>query len=562
MDPIISMVLLLTFASSFASLFQRARMSRIVGYVFGGMVLYALTVKLGLSLDLTYSEPLKEVGLILFFFEIGTLLDVSEARKSFSRIVSTELVALTLYWVSASFLSFLLFSSELEKLILFLLLANCSSASIAVLLSSRSSRDEGLVKAVALQASIEDIIQFTIFSLLVTLKGEFGGVAVLMAAIKVSASAVIIYFALSRVLRSIRGGEFLRDPLNKFLFALLIAMSSSLATGALGLPEFFGAFIAGLAFRSSLGTEEIEGMIAGLWELGILLYFSNVGSDVLGYFSSSSWLFELLAGVLIGALSIPIRSISLSLGGILGGMPLEAAVKNSFVLSSLSENGIIFIGMLGTAGGFAASRLIGVAVAAVMVSLLFQYRIVQSSDELTYKVIAFVPKLLRERLEALSKFYYLSVDLALKAFSTTSLFFAALLLITYSLDAAQLILRSINASPELSFYVLTSLRLLGIIGTAVLFLLTLRRLRNIEFEDEALHAKESEALRRYRTGAAIVLSIAAVLIQLNILKDFIAGIGGEISEPEELLLIMLGVAGVLVTVVAGAKRSALAKSSE
>ncbi|MEM0047249.1 MAG: hypothetical protein QW437_06820, partial [Fervidicoccaceae archaeon] len=65
MDPMLSLIVLLTFTGIFASLFQRIGINRVIGYLFGGIVVYALNQFGKISIDLQYTEPLKQIGLIL-----------------------------------------------------------------------------------------------------------------------------------------------------------------------------------------------------------------------------------------------------------------------------------------------------------------------------------------------------------------------------------------------------------------------------------------------------------------------------------------------------------------
>lgn len=552
MDPLISFVLLLTTAITFASLFQKLSLSRIVGYIAGGVLIFTLVRNTGFSLNLQYSEPFEEIGLILFFFQVGTLLDILDIRKNFSLILSSELVALAIYWASASLLSLVLFSSELGKLILFLLLTNCSSASLITLFSMKHGINSETVKAVTLQASIEDLLQFTILSIILTLgKTSFSLYEVLMSSLKISAAAILIYFATSSILKRISSGGFVQKPTNKFLLALLTSLTVSLIAGGLGLPTFFGAFIAGISFKSSIDVSDIKEMLAGLWELGILFYFSSIGAQLVSVLLNGSWIPILAGGVIFGSLSIIIRSVALSVGGILSGIPLETAVQISFLISTLSENGIIFAGMLGSKGIIPPS-FTGVAVIAIITSLLLQYPIAQRSQYLSLKVTKLIPSKMKERLSYISKYYHLSVDLALRVFSISSIFFASLLFISYAIEGIRYIILNMNLSSETITLALSAINATGIVAITILFIFALRSIYRIELRNEGLENKE-EQLSKYGRGLGLLLSGIAVFIQLNILKDYIIIIGPNIMRPIDFVIFSIAFIAVLLTLIFGFK---------
>lgn len=549
MDPLISFVLILTFAVIFASIFQRIKLSRIVGYVVGGMLIFGIVEKIGLSLDLQYSEPFKEIGLILFFFEVGTLLDISEMRMSFSRVISSELLALTIYWVSANFLSILFFSSELEKLILFLFLTNCSTASIVTLFSMKQEERRDIIKLATLQASIEDLVQFTIFSILITLEDSrlslFG---IMTSTLKIAGAAFLIYFVTSTILKKLRGGDFIKKPTNKFILALVFAMSVSLIAGSLGLPTFFGAFIAGISFKSSLGVSEISEMMSGLWELGVLFFFSSIGADVLHVLSNGGWVSILVKGALFGGISVMIRSIALSMGGILSGVPLETAVQLSFLISTLSENGMIFANML-SSKGILSSYITGIAVISVITSLLLQYPIAQKSHLLSLKTTQMIPVSIKDRLTYLSKYYYSSVDLAFKAFSISSYFFASLLIISYLIYGIKYILANMNLSLESLNIILSATNLFGVVTVTVLFIYTLRSIYRLELSEEKETSMMGEELKKYTRGFGVIISIITILIQLNMVKDFFTTIGSQIVQPEEFGIFTIALLVIMLTLI-------------
>ncbi|MEM0292903.1 MAG: cation:proton antiporter [Fervidicoccaceae archaeon] len=545
MDPMLSLIVLLTFTGIFASLFQRIGINRVIGYLFGGIVVYALNQFGKISIDLQYTEPLKQIGLILFFFEVGSMFKISEMKQNFTRVLSAELVALTIYWISASFLSFLLFSSELEKLVLFLLLTNCSTASIVALLSKREF--ESLIPIAAFQTSLEDMIQFFLFSMILTVgSSPLTLQDVVLSLIKLSGSALFLYFLSTRALRRLQGSSFLGNPTNKFLLALLMALLFSTISDAMGLPSFFGAFIAGLSFNASIGKQGIGEMTEGLWELGLLFYFSSIGSELVSILSMESWMFMIGAGIAFGIMSFVIRSVALSVGEMMGGVPLESSVKISFILSTLSENGIIFTEMLGTKGIISPS-LTGISITAVISSLLLQSQILSRTEALSSLAIRAVPGPLLEKMAHISKLYYLSVDSALRIFTITSYFFASLLAITYSIDALQAVLQRIEPGSlgKNAILIASLLRSAGIVAVLIIFFFSMRSLYRLNLEGRAIG---EESLRKLKGAIGILASAIAIAVQANILKDVLSNFGMQIIGPLELIIVFLSIAAIALNI--------------
>ncbi|MGC8674930.1 cation:proton antiporter [Fervidicoccus sp.] len=463
MDPLLSVLILLTVSGFIASIFQRFGFGRILGYIFGGIIIAYIALHFHISVDFSYTDALREIGLILFFFEAGSSISISGLRASFSRVVAIELVSITFIWTLSSIVSFTLGFSQIERLFTFLLLVNCSMVTFYLISSDRGRLGTKIKQIATLQFSMEDIVQFSLFSILFSFSSSnVGIISGFQLFLKIAALSLIMFASAYLILRILSSSALVQEKTNKFILSLAIALGYVSISQYFGLPPLFGAFISGLAFSSTLGAGEIADMLVGMKEIGMLFYFSSLGADI-GLFNSIK---VIKYGIILGMLAVPIRMIGLFTGGILGGVTPENASLISLTLFPIAESGIIFADTLASSG-MLASQMVGISTIAVMSTLIVSGAISSRIDTFALKLISFIPLNTRKALDGISKLYFSSIETLVGTFAILTRFVAIVLLVSYLSDMFSLIFQHINLSFSIEIIIRA---IIGVLGSSLVLL--------------------------------------------------------------------------------------------
>ncbi|AFH42566.1 Na_H_Exchanger domain containing protein [Fervidicoccus fontis Kam940] len=463
LDPLLSVLILLTVSGFIASTFQRFGFGRILGYIFGGIIIAYIALHFHISVDFSYTDALREIGLVLFFFEAGSSISISGLRASFSRVVAIELVSITFIWTLSSIVSFTLGFSQIERLFTFLLLVNCSMVTFYLISSDRGRLGTKIKQIATLQFSMEDIVQFSLFSILFSFSSSnVGIISGFQLFLKIAALSLIMFASAYLILRILSSSALVQEKTNKFILSLAIALGYVSISQYFGLPPLFGAFISGLAFSSTLGAGEIADMLVGMKEIGMLFYFSSLGADI-GLFNSIK---VIKYGIILGMLAVPIRMIGLFIGGILGGVTPENASLISLTLFPIAESGIIFADTLASSG-MLASQMVGISTIAVMSTLIVSGAISSRIDTFALKLISFIPLNTRKALDGISKLYFSSIETLVGTFAILTRFVAIVLLVSYLSDMFSLIFQHINLSFSIEIIIRV---IIGVLGSSLVLL--------------------------------------------------------------------------------------------
>ncbi|WP_272985352.1 cation:proton antiporter [Fervidicoccus fontis] len=463
MDPLLSVLILLTVSGFIASIFQRFGFGRILGCIFGGIIIAYIALHFHISVDFSYTDALREIGLILFFFEAGSSISISGLRASFSRVVAIELVSITFIWTLSSIVSFTLGFSQIERLFTFLLLVNCSMVTFYLISSDRGRLGTKIKQIATLQFSMEDIVQFSLFSILFSFSSSnVGIISGFQLFLKIAALSLIMFASAYLILRILSSSALVQEKTNKFILSLAIALGYVSISQYFGLPPLFGAFISGLAFSSTLGAGEIADMLVGMKDIGMLFYFSSLGADI-GLFNSIE---VIKYGIILGMLAVPIRMIGLFIGGILGGVTPENASLISLILFPIAESGIIFADTLASSG-MLASQMVGISTIAVMSTLIVSGAISSRIDTFALKLISFIPLNTRKALDGISKLYFSSIETLVGTFAILTRFVAIVLLVSYLSDMFSLIFQHINLSFSIEIIIRV---IIGVLGSSLVLL--------------------------------------------------------------------------------------------
>jgi Kef-type K+ transport system membrane component KefB len=103
--------------------FERSIYSTFIGYLLGGLLVSLLFVNLGVDVSTLFSEVsfLSNLGVVIFFFEMGLFVNIESISKSLNKILVVELFSYPLLWVAARVISSILGFSIVEETLIAML---------------------------------------------------------------------------------------------------------------------------------------------------------------------------------------------------------------------------------------------------------------------------------------------------------------------------------------------------------------------------------------------------------------------------------------------------------
>lgn len=406
-----------------------------IGYVAGGIVASALFTALGLGVsDTSQLEVLKSIGLTIFSFEMGLSIGLARLLKSLDKVLVIELTAYPLLWIVTKIVGGFMGLDIVAEAALFLMLIDCSSASIQLALSLR---DPELRSLAVIESNFEDLAQFILFSTLFaaqTTSPTLIGVGV--SVMKIVTLLVVMGYALGVALRRFRGFVQRLDALSRYLLLLSIALLYSAIAQQMGLPSFLGAFVAGVVVSQFMvsSSEELS-LLSGVRELGLLLYFSSLGTQLVLIFMEAGSPSIIVEGVAVGMVAVIARFLSLLIGLVMSGANPGHIVPYATALSSVSETSIILVDALATQGGlthiFKALVLTGVVTSITISPLLYR-----RSYEASLPIASILPQKAMKAISRLSNILMHTANIIIDIGRAGVRFLATLLIAAYIVHIA------------------------------------------------------------------------------------------------------------------------------
>jgi len=499
--------------------FRRLRLSDVVGYVVGGLLATAILAGVGVDVrsDIAYLEPLRWLGLTLFSFTMGASIGLGEIYRKLNKVVATEIVVYAFLWAATGFLSASAGLSHVEKLAMFILLLNSSTISITSLVSLAKSGNplpRDVVDMAVLQTNTEDFFQFVIFTILF-----FAGASTMetplntLAHIVTIAGLVLVLLYVSKhVFGFLTRTPFMSDRNNKFIIVIGIVLLASSITTLVGLPPLFGAFITGASISMFVSLDDISDMINGVKSLGLLLYFTSLGSQIYFELANGFDTGFLVLGLFLGVAAYALRFLALFISCLL----TTGNIGNSFAvalnLGSLSEVGIVLIATLAERG-LVRIRLTTLASLMVLSSMVLFSVVAPRLAPKAGEVEKLLPRRLAKFTGIVGRLYVERIDAVVTLLKPVTRFTAVALALSY--------INTLVLDTIVYFALPVELALPVSIATAALlvavFVRTLKNLLDVFLEKAMSIGKE--------LGSALVgaldLLIAAIslVLQLNIFYE-------------------------------------------
>lgn len=534
-------IYVLVLGVSFAWLFRRIGLVDVVGYIVGGMFLALIMESLGLDIEsaLSYTELISWIGLVLFSFRVGASINFRLLYSSFNRFIASELAIILIQWIASGFIASALGFDLITRAALFFVLVN--SSSIVVLAIERINVEVAEeAKSIAyVQTQLEDLIQFTLFSIFtsVGLTGLKLG-ELLLQIVKVGALTMLLIYISRYFIRFLSRSPLMGSKEGKFFTSIAVALVFTSIATLLELPPLFGAFVSGVVFSLFLDLSDIVERLEGLKDFGLLLYFSSLGFQFyLGLKQTQNLSVLTTNGILIGLLAYLSRAIGVFVGSLLSGHSLETCFTLSLFLTPLSEVGIMFIDTLAKQG-FISYYTLYLLITSLLTSLTtFSILVPRLSTKIPL-LIKLVPSKIGYFINLVSKEYTKLLSSLSSALLNVIVFTFVALTISY-IDTIIKYLIDVIHLPKFLSAVST---IISVIAILTIFATTMRRMLSSIFTGLGGTTKRIEALSKLFD---IAMGGLAVALQIQILHDFASRYMS--IEPLNVLTIGLVIIIIIIT---------------
>lgn len=488
----------------------------VVGFVIGGIISYFLLSLLNVDIEsaYAYTRLLQLVGLVLFFFEVGASLDVRGIVKSSYIVASSELVLLLVAWVTTGVLSHVLGLGIYERLAVFLLVINSSTMSVVALRKLNLNGD--VYNRAVLQTSLEDLLQFVLFGMLAMASPAREPATIALSLIKTAGSALLLFIIARQVSIVLSRSPLASSKVDLFFTLLITSIAFSSMAPLLGLPELFGAFIAGLAASLYFKLDEIRDLLSGIRDLGLLLYFAGIGLVVAPWLTRAS-LNLILSTTALSLAALMVRLIGCSIGLSVSGMSVYYSTVTSIVLSSVSETGIAFTYIM-FESGIIEEEFITIVVFTVLTTMVLSSLLTPRATRIASTVESILPSRLVTWLHTISRVYYRRVETLVRVLALLTWFSAIALAIT-TLASLALEVAIWLGAPTTAISIL--------VGVAVITLLVLHTIfvrRVSEIVLEPMERISSRYLHILEATTNVLTGVFTVILQVYMVGNFTARI--------------------------------------
>lgn len=379
-DPLTRLLITISLSGAIALVFRRAGINTIVGYIFGGI----LGSVLGIS-----GEPgslLASLGLVILGFEIGAEVGGRAPLGSLRQAIVIEFISMSIIYVLTGAISAILGLGYQGHLILFLVALNTSTGILYKLISGRESE---YVRSLLLSASmVEDTAALSGMAVISIISSGGGGALDIMLSL-----GMLAMVSIAMLLAGVRVFRMLGRRLGDVEMLPIIALSAALAYwvifGSIGLSQLLGAFIAGLALGRAVDLTRAINQLAGLRELGLLLYFSSLGGTLSEF--GLGELFLLPTILLLVFIVVIIKFAAFSSALWILGFEYRDSVRTGLYVTSISELGIIITSHAYSLG-FSGSYYILLSIYAVLFSAVVSSLAIRFDERIVGLIELMIPK--------------------------------------------------------------------------------------------------------------------------------------------------------------------------
>jgi len=364
---------------------RRAGFNTIVGYILGGI----LGSMAGISVEV--APLIAQLGLILLGFEIGAEIGGRGGIGYFRRALVIEIISMSLIYLLSGLVSAALGLGPIGHAVLFLIALNTSTG---ILYRAAHGRVSEEVRSLLLSASvIEDTVAVSGIALLpIIARGAPSAVETIISIGYIALTAAAALLGGLYIFRAL--GRRLSDVEMLPIIALTAAMAYYVAFGLVGVSQLLGTFVAGFALARAVDLGRAIGQLAGLRELGLLLYFSSLGGTLSQLGPGGGVLIPVIIAVVTSVILIKFAAFSTALW--VFGLDAQESIRASLYMVPISELGIIVSSQAYSLELPGSSQLLLLSVYLVLVSAIISSIAVRYEGWLVRAVYAMIPQRVEE----------------------------------------------------------------------------------------------------------------------------------------------------------------------
>jgi len=373
----------------FGLIAKRLKLSPIVGYLFGGIVLGNLLKDL-VSIEVV--TQFAHFGIVLLLFSIGLDLNMTKMFVLKKFVVLGGMLQILITVGAVTFLSLFFGFNTIQSFLIGIALTSSSTTIVAKIIQEKREENSFLGE-VALGILMFQDLAFIPFIIIFTyLNGDSSsGFDVFKTiAFSIAEAALILLtmyyvgkrivpFAFNKIARVSR--ELLNLFILVFIFAV-IALSSTF-----GVPVLIGAFIAGVLVSQTLEHHHVFAQIRPLRDVMAIVYFVYIGTHV----QIPQVLFLLPKILLFGSLLMLIKALILLLIFMYFRFSSRMAFSMSLFLFQVSENAFILLSLAFSNKIFTSDEYL-VILSSVLMTLMLTPYLIQRRDVIYLAVRTFLKK--------------------------------------------------------------------------------------------------------------------------------------------------------------------------
>lgn len=368
---------------------KKFKLSPIVGYLFGGIVLGNILKDL-VSIDVV--TQFAHFGIVLLLFSIGLDLNMTKMFVLKKFVVLGGLLQILVTVGSVTVLSLFFGFNTIQAFLIGIALTSSSTTIVAKIIQEKREENSFLGE-VALGILMFQDLAFIPFIIIFTyLNGETTtGFEVVKTILLSIAEATLILLTMYYVGKRIvplafnKIARVSRELLNLFILVFIfavIALSSSF-----GVPVLIGAFIAGVLVSQTLEHHHVFAQIRPLRDVMAIVYFVYIGTHV----QIPQVLFLLPKILLFGSLLILVKALILLFIFLYFRFSSRMAFSMSLFLFQVSENAFILLSLAFTNNIFSSDEYL-VILSSVLMTLMLTPYLIQRRDILYLSVRTFLKK--------------------------------------------------------------------------------------------------------------------------------------------------------------------------
>lgn len=373
----------------FGLIARRIKLSPIVGYLFGGIILGNLFSNLISSEIVT---QFAYFGIVLLLFSVGLDLNMTKMFVLKKFVVIGGLLQILFTLIGVYGLSLLFGFTGLQSFLISVALTSSSTTIVAKIIQEKREQNSFLGEVALGVLMFQDLafIPFIIIFTAINSPGDTGVDVIRTIGFSVAESTLILltmYYVGKRVIPYVfdRISRVSRELLNLFVLVFIFAVVA--LSSLLGVPVLIGAFIAGVLVSQTVEHHHVFAQIRPLRDVMAIVYFVYIGTHV----QMPQVLFILPKILAFSGLLVLVKAIVLICVFAYFRFSSRMAFSMAVFLFQVSENAFILLSLAFGNKLFTSDEYL-LILSSVLLSLMLTPYVVQRRETLYLAVRAFFKK--------------------------------------------------------------------------------------------------------------------------------------------------------------------------